>query len=410
MGMRTLAHGWRRVLDTYAVRRPHILLVACPGATAVRIAVEGAVPRVGGRFALTPADADILLVAGEPSDEMCWVVEALWEQMPGPRVRGRAVRPDGAVGVLQQLVAELCGPGQLRDAARRDDEWSERHKRAERSDEHHGHGGEHGHGEGDEDSGMEMPGGLAMAGTAPDRDGLKLDVLHVPLGPVLPEWPAGLVVHAVLQGDVVQEAHGRVVASPDADGPVFWSAAGDHAARRQRVAASYLDSLGRLLAVAGWEAAARRARAFRDRAMAELPDPALHEDFLRWRRRVEKSALLHWSTDRVGVLSAEHAARLGVGGPAARARAPGDATARWRQWLTETDALLSGGSLPEDGPRGRPGPAGGPSQALLTAALELMPGLDLAEARLLAASFDPDPDEWVRAAWQPSGRGEAAGR
>src|SRR5260370_29378823 len=44
-----------------------------------------------------------------------------------------------------------------------------------------------------------------------DRDGLRLDQLHVPLGPVLPDWPAGLVVHLTLQGDVVQHAEVQAV-------------------------------------------------------------------------------------------------------------------------------------------------------------------------------------------------------
>src|SRR5258708_27816729 len=70
--------------------------------------------------------------------------------------------------------------------------------------------------------GMVMPAGLRMAGRGADRDGLKLDQLHVPLGPVLPDWPAGLVVHVTLQGDVVQlaEAHALV---PRPAGP-SWSA------------------------------------------------------------------------------------------------------------------------------------------------------------------------------------------
>ncbi|WP_433473669.1 hypothetical protein ACQPZP_33380 [Spirillospora sp. CA-142024] len=45
-----------------------------------------------------------------------------------------------------------------------------------------------------------------MADRADDRDGLKLDVLHVPLEPALASWPADLVVHLTLQGDVVQAA------------------------------------------------------------------------------------------------------------------------------------------------------------------------------------------------------------
>ena len=53
-------------------------------------------------------------------------------------------------------------------------------------EDHQGHGGHGGHG------GMEMPGGLPMAGQGEDRDGLTLDRLHVPLGPLLSDWPTGL--------------------------------------------------------------------------------------------------------------------------------------------------------------------------------------------------------------------------
>ena len=55
--------------------------------------------------------------------------------------------------------------------------------------------------------------GLPMADRGEDRDGLKLDQLHVPLGPVLPDWPAGLVVRVTLQGDVVQHAEADAVGS-----------------------------------------------------------------------------------------------------------------------------------------------------------------------------------------------------
>lgn len=109
--------------------------------------------------------------------------------------------------------------------------------------------------------GMAMPAGLPMADRAPDRDGLMLDRLHLPLGPVLPFWPAGLVLHVGLQGDVVQEAAAEVLdaggrAEPFWDGPWRRALAGDAVSRgavaRQR-AACHLDSLARLLGVAGWE-------------------------------------------------------------------------------------------------------------------------------------------------------------
>ncbi|WP_143553999.1 hypothetical protein [Serinicoccus sp. CUA-874] len=45
-----------------------------------------------------------------------------------------------------------------------------------------------------------------------------MDVLKVRLGPVLPYWPAGLVLHCSLQGDVVTEARAEVLGAADEAG------------------------------------------------------------------------------------------------------------------------------------------------------------------------------------------------
>lgn len=128
-----------------------------------------------------------------------------------------------------------------------------------------------------------------MADTGPDRDGLTLDVLRVPLGPVLPDWPAGLFIETVLQGDVVQRARAWVL--PPA-GPVtpFWSAPVDQPGRRH--AAAHLDSLARLLAVAGWDGAAHRARSLRDDLLGAAPLAQVRPGFDGLRRRLERSRLL----------------------------------------------------------------------------------------------------------------------
>src|SRR5699024_7110981 len=84
--------------------------------------------------------------------------------------------------------------------------------------DHSGHGshggmdysGHGGHG------GMDMaPEGISLAQGGQDRDGLEMDVLHLPLGPVLPFWPAGLVLDCSLQGDVVVDAAASVVDGSD---------------------------------------------------------------------------------------------------------------------------------------------------------------------------------------------------
>jgi len=350
--------GLTAALARWAARRPHVLLVPAPGATAVRLAGETVVRQAGGVLATSPADADVLLIAGAPGPELTGAVELVWAQLPGPRARAEAHEPEQVGGALLAALAELTDPAQVAWAADRHDEW--------------------GASEGD------MPGGLAMADRGPDRDGLSLDVLSVPLGPVLPDWPAGVVVDTALQGDVIQRAEARPLDAPAAVGTVFW-----HGALARR-AAAHLDSLGRLLAVAGWDDAAGRARALRDELLDETPAEQVRPAFAALRRRVDRSRALRWATDGLGALPAAAAARRGVGGPAARAG--GDVTARWRQWLADTDALLSGRDPdPDSGPRGPADPAS--SRALLAVATELMCGLDLAAARLVLASFDPDPDE-----------------
>ena len=259
--------------------RPHVLIAAMPGGTAVRLAAEQELRRRGWPAAMTPADADVLLVAGDPAASFAAVLDAAWRAMPAPRARAQAGRPGEVAAALETARARLrdrsgqqaLAAGTGHDAAQHGDGAAGGHEPAVRDRDHHGHemgagdagemggGAHHGHDMG----GMAMPAGLPMADRAADRDGLRLDQLHVPLGPVLPDWPAGLVVQLTLQGDVVQHAEAQAL-GPGAGGS-FWTepwrraAAGEpvttgEAARRR--AAADLDSLGRFLAVAGWDDAA----------------------------------------------------------------------------------------------------------------------------------------------------------
>ncbi len=445
-----------------------MLLVACPGATGLRLEAEAAVRGAGGRLAEGPADADVLLVVGSPGTRLGAAVETVWSQLPEPRARGHAVRPGRVAAVLDGALARLLDDQrQAADAAERHTAWpppeprrptddadagpsggaghgdggtgdggrEEPHAGDRRAagpehaaeghgehaehgrDEEHGSGehGQHGgherhaenaedaedaegarddqhgehadhsdhssHGDHSDHGGMEMPGGLAMADRAEDRDGLKLDVLHVPLGPVLPHWPPGLVVDTLLQGDVVQRARARVVAAPGAGRAPFW-----RPERPAHRAARRLDSLGRLLAVAGWEAAAARAGELRDRLLGGAPESAVRADFVRLRRSLERSRLLRWATDGVGVLDAGQVARLGL---PRRAHPPGaawDATARWRWWLAEAAAALAAEPPPGEDR------AAASARVVLDVVEDLLPGVELGEARLLVASLDPDTD------------------
>lgn len=245
-----------------------------------------------------------------------------------------------------------------------------------------------------------MPGGLAMAERGDDRDGLTLDQLHVPLGPVLPAWPAGLVLRTTVQGDVLQDVR---VAGHRRAGPAdaFWTAPWHRAdtghavtigeATRRR-AGAHLDSLARVLTVVGWPDAACRARRVRDAVLASAPAAQVASAWFKLAGRLRRSRTLRWLTDGLGVLSSEEAAQAGVTGPALRAsRASGDVSARWAIWLDELDELLPHvddvGRLTDDvePPRGQGG-----SAPLLAVLPDLLEGTEFATARLIVASFDPD--------------------
>jgi hypothetical protein len=220
---------------------------------------------------------------------------------------------------------------------------------------------------------MEMPGGLPMADVGPDRDGLMLDRLRVPLGPVLPDWPAGLVVEVVLQGDVVQEATARIL-DPPAPGhaapPLFWSdadSAADHARRR---AARHLDGLARLLGTAGWDDPAATARHLRDDLLAGAPAAALRPRAEALVATVRRSRTLRRML-------------RGVGSGA------GDVTALLAARLAALQAALAALDDPEEPADDDPGRTDAPSPDELA---ELLVGAELAAARLIVAAVDPETD------------------
>lgn len=246
-------------------------------------------------------------------------------------------------------------------------------------------GGDTEHDDGD------MPTDLPMADRGEDRDGLMLDQLHVPLGPLLPDWPAGLVVHTTLQGDIIQAAQVEVLGT---GGTSYWDAPrhrGDPStagAARLRVAAQ-LDSLARFLAVAGWADAAARARWLRDDALGGASAEELAPRFRRAARRLRRSRTLRWLTVGLGV----------VPGDAAAIRARGDVAARWSGWLAAVEQLLPDidrtDHLPVvDPPRD-------PPDAVVALLPGLLTGVELATARLVVASLGPDPA--VTAATVPGG-------
>ncbi|MCA2201982.1 hypothetical protein [Streptomyces sp. SMS_SU21] len=456
--------------------RPHVLLVTVPGGAAVRLAAERLLRARDWPQASTPANADLLLVAGPALPQLRTALERLWRDVPAPRARVYARTPDEVEAALDSGRALLGSPAVQRESAAPPGEAGgrlggehgaqERHESDDQAPGHDGdgagegeagragdaHGGPYGehaphdagqdteaehddgrqapddqapegqvtdgqdadsHGDhGDHGGGQtDMPGGLPMAEQGADRDGLTLDRLHLPLGPFLADWPAGLTVRLVVQGDVVQRVDVDEPARPsdDAAAEAFWvqpwlrAASGEpvpvgEAVRRR--AAAHLDSLGRLLAVAGWPAEAVRARRLRDDLLSGAPRAAVAPRLGRLTRRVGRSRTLAWLTRGIGVVTAHEAREFGVRGPAARAG--GDVTSRYRQWLADIRDDLPRLEDPapldvtvEDSPRGPWSAEDPPSAALIALLPPLLEGAELAAARLVVASLDPDPEELV---------------
>ncbi|MCF6475194.1 hypothetical protein FAF44_43510 [Nonomuraea sp. MG754425] len=371
--------GVREWLLRQAALRPRPLVVGCPYGTRARLLVEAEADRRGWVAAAAPAEAGLLVVCGAAGSEIGQAVEVVWEAVPAPRVLVEAASDASAGAVrraLDDAVAELAAGG-LDGGAR------------------HGDAG--------------RP--VAMAGRGRDRDGLTLDRLHVPLGPVLADWPAGLVVETVLQGDVIQEAVVRA-ASAGADGVSFWDPPRrdetdrdetDRDETERREAARCLDSLGRLLAVAGWPGAAREARRLRDRLLAGAAPAGLRRDCERFARRVRRSRVLRWMLRGVGPVEG----RAGV-----PERLRGDALDRAYGWLDTLPSPLpddpapatqNGGSR-HDGDPGGAGACGGGQRVdrvvgadgadgvVLGLLAGLLVGAESAVARLIVASLDPDLD------------------
>jgi len=309
--------GW---LLRVAARRPHALVVAVPGETGLRLAVEMELGRRGWPVADSPAGADLLVVAGTPGPELAAVAETVWAQLPAPRARvdvagdsdlSRAFdagERELADAALQRHVvatpeaalphAAVTDHRAVHDIAAAPESGGAGHGMAMEPGMAGGHGMHSGHG-GME--GMEMPGGVPMADLGEDRDGLRLDALHVALGPVLPDWPAGLVLRVVLQGDVVVDAEAEVL--DGGAGPSFWAeprrragagepvSVGDVA---RRAAARHLDGLARFLGVAAWTDPADRARRWRDAVLAGEPTGQVGAPVRDLITRVERSRTLRW--------------------------------------------------------------------------------------------------------------------
>lgn len=405
-------------LADQATRAPHVLTVEVPGWSGRRMDAEATLRRRGWRPAQSPADADVLLVCGIPGHELRRCVDRVWEQLPGPRTRvdlTDAERVDDALDVAVAVLrdrdhqgadalrrtstgaAEPTGPDESPDAAPGHDPGSMGPSSMDPSSMDMGSMAM-----GSMD--MPMPGGIPLAGDGADRDGLNLDVLHLPLGPVLPHWPAGLVVECVLQGDVVTSASVRLLASGALAPTPEPGSGGDVRVR----AACSCDSAARLLAVAGWGAASAAASAVRDGLRGDVPLAVCAGQLASLRHRVRRSRSLATVLGGVGRIEDHDGSLRDADARLASRWWADDAAARLQRWLAHAHALAEGVEGVEDaedaggaGDAGNAGnadfgadlPATDPvatAQTALGVLPAMLAGHELSAVRLIVASLDPD--------------------
>lgn len=365
-----------------ATRRAHALLVEVPGRWRTRAAVERAVLARGWSLAASAADADLLVVCGEPRPQLEAAIELVWHQMPGPRARVEVAVDARVEESLDAARARLLDTrhhrhdAHARPVAQADEghdheslgHESMGHGDADDGSMHHGGDDEGGDQGGDDqgDVGMDhgghgdmgmAPGGIALAVGGQDRDGLEMDVLNVRLGPVLPHWPAGLVLRCALQGDVITEARAEVL---DGETPLVNTGPSTGPGRT-------LDNIVSLLALAGWEHAAAETRRVRDALLEGGDHAACAVELDRLRGKVTRSRVLRWSLRGIRPLDREWLERHGL-----PTHLGGDTH----------DRLL--GMLERAGDENR---RADPPWRVDTLPY-LVTGLDLAAARLLVASLD----------------------
>ncbi len=385
--------GLSRRLAAHAVRGATVLLVEAPGCWQVRAGLERAVLERGWSLAMSPADADALVVCGRPGERLTAAVEAVWQQMPGPRARADVADAD-VVGALDGVEAALLDQdGQRADARMRQQEPS-----AHRDDS--GDTGDTDTGDtdtGDMDTGdmgdmdMDMaPDGIDLAGGFDgDRDGLEMDVLYISLGPVLPAWPAGVVLRATLSGDVLVDAEVELLddALPAVEGPGRVARA--DCGKPEATAARGCDRAAALLGLAGAHDLAAGLLCVRDDLLAGAAPQQVCPQLERLTRTVGRSRLLRWSLRGLGPLDAaaleRHALPAGLGG---------DVHDRLVATLEGAVDLLrrvgAPGSHAADAPgRGREDP--GVAERVRDAVPALVAGYELAAARLVLASLPLEP-------------------
>jgi hypothetical protein len=300
-------------------KRVHVLVIETPGASLLRMRVQAAIAARGWVEATSPADADALLVCGNPGSPLSELIGAVWEQIPSPRHRAMLTEPGTLVEFLDAIPIALRNErSQRADAHDRPQHVSmspadgaPEMTRVDTSDTpgmHHSeaeaeppvpddsmhedsmHEGAPQKNSGSNpamDMGMDMdmsgPAGIPLAEGDQDRDGLEMDVTHLTLGPILAAWPADLVLHCTLHGDVVADA--RVERLPS----------GVATTEQPAVASQLCDAAARLLSVIGWDPVARQVDRLRNDIVSGVPPQDVSRRLNRLITQIRRSRTLRWS-------------------------------------------------------------------------------------------------------------------
>lgn len=285
------------------------------------------------------------------------------------------------------------------------------------------------------------PYGRPMAELAPDRDGLRLDVLPLSVGPFFPRFPAGLILEVSMAGDVVIE--GRVADSPFIGSPMSSAAGPFLRALSEPVPVAEIE-LARAREHLRWASDALVTQGLHALAMRMLrlaaavtPDDATTVRAIA--RRLRLLRVPQWSGAGVGRLAPELFTGLGLG-PVSRAAGlnedartvdpayvalgfepivmrAGDSAARWDMRLAEAAQSLelarragdrrTGQTGVVESPRGYLRPDDAPFQRLQSLVPTLLAGLEWGDAVTTLVSLDLDPEE-AGAVATPSSRADAA--
>ena len=402
------------------------------------------------RLVDTPRAALILVVAGAIPDELTEPLARLHDSIPHPRCTvwwPLGAPPTSWLGSFpHHVVIEDQVPGRLTAIQR---ELLRGQRRSEppilpdvdaapwRGVGPYGQGG----------TGMTggTPYGRPMAELAPDRDGLRLDLVPLRVGPFFPRFPAGLTLEAKLAGDVIVEASipGNPFAAAGLDGPTRPGLRPFIRALSEPVPVAELE-LARTGEHLRWLADALAASELRSLGLRVLRlaasiGPADVDSVRSLTKAIGRTQAFGWSTGGVGRIGADVLEGLGAGpvgraaGLAEDARADdpayrdlgfepilhtgGDSAARWRQRLAEAAQSLelagrAGGRRTTpigsvESPRGRLEPNNCPAARLLPLVPRLIEGMEWGDAVTTLISLDFDLEEAV-AVEQLSGKAVAS--